>query len=129
MKQFKDVAAGEKFNIPCLSHVTKQPLLKMNDSQACNDHGVFQIMPDWKVEVVPTLTSFQEMQLLHLHLEGELRIKNEEGNLYPRPAWRKMIKVLSELNYIDSFCRITKEGKAYLDKKHEEMKNGRKQRV
>lgn len=65
-----------------------------------------------------TLTEYQQAQLLHLHLTGDLRIRNKAGNKVARSAWVKMIDALLNGGYIDRNMKVTPMAKAYLDDNH-----------
>ena len=64
------------------------------------------------------MTDFQNAQLLHLHLSGDFRYRNNQGNKAPRAAWRKMLDALLDRGFINVRCQVTPQGKAYLDANH-----------
>lgn len=65
-----------------------------------------------------TLTPYQQAQLLHLHLYGELKIRNTKGNKVSRSAWVKMIDALLNGGYIDRQMKVTVKAKTFLDDNH-----------
>lgn len=65
-----------------------------------------------------SLTQYQQAQLLHLHLYGDLKIRNAKGNKVSRSAWIKMIDALLNGGYIDRQMKVTPKAKAFLDDNH-----------
>lgn len=60
------------------------------------------------------MTPYQEAQLLHLHLAGDLYY-SPKGHKVPAPAWRKMIDALYKNGYMDDKMMLTEKGRKYLD--------------
>lgn len=65
-----------------------------------------------------TLTKYQQAQLLHLHLTGDLKVRNSNGNKVARSAWTKMIDSLLNGGYIDRNMKVTPLAKSFLDDNH-----------
>jgi len=67
------------------------------------------------------MTDFQKAQLLHLLLTGDFKYRNRQGHKAPRQAWLKMIDTLLDFGFINARCRVTEQGKAYLDANHQHI--------
>ncbi len=64
------------------------------------------------------MTDYQKAQLLHVHLTGGFKYRNNQGNKVTRSAWVKMLDALIGNSYINKHCQVTDKGREYLDKNH-----------
>jgi len=64
------------------------------------------------------MTDYQKAQLLHVHLTGQFKYRNSNGNKVSRSAWTKMLDALIGNGYINEYCQVTEQGRAYLDTNH-----------
>ena len=65
------------------------------------------------------MTNFQRAQLLHKHLTGDFKFRNNAGNAYPREAFCKMLNNLIALGFIDKkSAEVLPAGAKFCDENH-----------
>ena len=69
------------------------------------------------------LTTFQQGQLLHVHLEGDFKYTTDQGTRVPLRIWQRMLAALLDGGYIvlKNGPKLTEKGRAWLDAHHMEI--------